>query len=585
MPLSALTGQTKRAYLFWLVATLAFAAYYGVLAVHQAFESPYVIQDDARQHIFWMQRYVDASLFPDDLIADYFQGVAPLGYRLLYKTATLVGLQPAFLGKILPPILAFITIFYCYQVSLTLFAIPFAAFISSVSFNQSLWHSSELASATPRAFLYPLFLAFLYYLLLNRNRVCLAVIALEALFYPHVALISLGILTVRLVRWRDRKLSFSKKSADYWSLGASLLLAGGIILFTRSSFDFGEVVTRSEALRMPEFQADGRSAFFTPGLQFWLYGRSGILHDRCFTPATLVAGALLPVLLWLPANQSYKRVVSSKVGLLLQVLLVSFGLYALSHLLLFELHLPNRYTSHTLRVVIALASGMGWLILLDNFLRVGRAISSFLSTKISSVRFAKFTSFAAQGASICVLALFLGGVALYPTLFFEQFPKVSYDNLSPGKPIYDYLLGQPKDAKIASLSNEASNIPTFAARTVLVSPEHALPYHKGYYSQIQQRISDLISAQYTTEPEVLLQTVERYGIDYWLVDKNAFQTAYVAENKWLMQFQPAAAEAVQTLEAGEQTILERSLSACNVIETENWLLLERSCIQQFVNAF
>jgi hypothetical protein len=53
---------------------------YGVLGLQKAFKAEYVVQDDAREYVFWMQRFVDAELLPHDLIADYFQSITPFGY-------------------------------------------------------------------------------------------------------------------------------------------------------------------------------------------------------------------------------------------------------------------------------------------------------------------------------------------------------------------------------------------------------------------------------------------------------------------------------------------------------------------------
>ena len=43
--------------IFWFSLSLTFAAIFGWLGVWTAFSSEYVIQDDARQHVFWMQRF------------------------------------------------------------------------------------------------------------------------------------------------------------------------------------------------------------------------------------------------------------------------------------------------------------------------------------------------------------------------------------------------------------------------------------------------------------------------------------------------------------------------------------------------
>jgi hypothetical protein len=48
--------------IFWFTLSLTFAALYSILALQQVFSSEYVVQDDARQHVFWMRRFLDPAL-------------------------------------------------------------------------------------------------------------------------------------------------------------------------------------------------------------------------------------------------------------------------------------------------------------------------------------------------------------------------------------------------------------------------------------------------------------------------------------------------------------------------------------------
>ncbi|HMZ81305.1 MAG TPA: hypothetical protein PLL06_16505, partial [Acidobacteriota bacterium] len=89
---------------FWL--SLVCALGFSIPALREAVSAAYVIQDDTRQHVFWMQRFLDPELFPNDLIADYFQSVAPPGYALLYRGLALIGISPLLASKLLPPVLA-----------------------------------------------------------------------------------------------------------------------------------------------------------------------------------------------------------------------------------------------------------------------------------------------------------------------------------------------------------------------------------------------------------------------------------------------------------------------------------------------
>src|ERR1041385_6132842 len=77
--------------IFWFSMAILGAFVFGLRALQQAFSFEYILQDDWRHHVFWMARLIDPSLFPHDLIADYFQSVAPIGYVTLYKVAASLG--------------------------------------------------------------------------------------------------------------------------------------------------------------------------------------------------------------------------------------------------------------------------------------------------------------------------------------------------------------------------------------------------------------------------------------------------------------------------------------------------------------
>jgi len=76
-----------------------------------------------------------------------------------------MGINPLLLNKLLPPVLGVLTTGYCFGVCLEMLPLPGAGFTATLLLNQIIWMKDDLVSATPRAFAYPLFLAFLYYLL------------------------------------------------------------------------------------------------------------------------------------------------------------------------------------------------------------------------------------------------------------------------------------------------------------------------------------------------------------------------------------------------------------------------------------
>ena len=262
------TKMSKNQLIFWFSLSMTFSAMYAILGLQQAFASEYVVQDDARQHVFWMLRFADPNLFPNDLIADYFQSVAPAGYSSLYRTISFFGIDPLFFNKLLPLILGLFTTAYCFGFSLQIIPLPFTGFLSTLLLNQNIWIKDDLISATPRAFTYPFLLAFLYYLSRKSLLPCLATIILLGLFYPLSVFICAGILILRLWDWNSKsntkKIRFSQQKHDYIFCTIGLLAAFCVMLpYALKSSEFAPVITVAQAKQLPEFLAGGRSSFFS----------------------------------------------------------------------------------------------------------------------------------------------------------------------------------------------------------------------------------------------------------------------------------------------------------------------------------
>ncbi|RZM82079.1 hypothetical protein [Leptolyngbya iicbica] len=582
-----LTERSRRSRYFWLGLSMVFAVIYGGLALQQAFASDYVVQDDARQHIFWMQRFLDSELFPDDLIADYFQAAAPIGYEWLYRSLTMLGITPDWVSKVLPFFLGVITVGYGFFLSLEIFPLPLGAFISSALLNQAIWGSDEISSATPRAFLYPLLLAFLYYLLRQVRWRSGLVLVLQAIFYPPIILISVGVLVLRLAQWPKGRLRLSHDWRDYGLVAAGMALILALALYTGNLSEFGSIVSRAEAQTMPEFQPGGRNAFFRSDIAFWLDGypgRSGIFHRRTSIPVTSWVGLLLPWFLWSPAKTPLRRLVTPHVRVLGQLLVVSFGLFMLAHLLLFELHLPSRYTSHTIRVVLVLAAGMVWVFLFEALFKWGDRWVRSSTASGRSHPSGQLKRLLGQSLPLLFVAAFFIATFFYYPLFLNNYPKTAYYNLADSSELYEFFQQQPKDSLIASLSNEASNLPSFAGRSILVSEEHGLAYHTEYYRQFRQRVIDLLNAQYTTDPAVVAAFIQQYGVDFWLLDHHAFAPTYVSDSQWMRQFQPAADQATEHVAQGQVPIVSQAVPSCSVFQSDRWTVLDADCVVRFAQS-
>lgn len=533
--------------LFWLTLSLIFVVFYSCLGLERAFKGEYVAQDDAREYVFWMQQFVDPELLPNDLMAAYFKSITPLGFVTVYKLIASVGIEPLFLSKILPIFLGLIVTIYCFLVCIEIFPVPLAGFISSLLLNQSLWFKSDLVSATPKAFVYPLLLAFLYYLLRKSWLIVCLIIVLQGLFYPPLLLISLGILFIRLRR-------------NYVWLAAILGLGFLVVLpYILASSEFGPTVTASQARTMPEFWAGGRHPFFDHNpWRFWLIGQhSGILPP--LMPPLIWLGLLLPIVLEKVSNFVLGSLVKIQVKILPQIVIISLSLFFAAHVLLLKLFFPTRYTIHSLRIAMAIAAGITLTILLDKFFQTYQKKRNLWQLILTTT---------------LTLVLFL-----YPH-FSGRFPTTDYRQ-SGESVLYKFLQQQPKDSLVATLSDEADNIPTFAQRSILVGREYALPFHLGYYSQIRQRTTDLIHAQYSQNLASAKKVIQMYKVNFWLLERTAFNSEYLIEKTWLRSFSPAFTQALTNLEKGITPALANLTKKCSILETEKFNLLKADCIMNF----
>ncbi len=543
---------------------------YAVTGLATALASPWVVQDDARQHVFWTYRFVDPALFPGDLIADYFQAVAPLGYSLLYKGAALAGIDPLLFSKFLPVALGLLATLYAYRLAYALWPSVAGAVLTTVFLNLMLWSADDLASGTPRAFVYPLLLAAFYYLRIGRTAPLLVALALQGAFYPQSLFLSLGVLALQLVEWQGGRprLRADRRIAVQVVLGIAV---GAAVLapFALATSQYGPVVTREVARALPEFLQGGRSEFFSDNCLNVYFGGS---HRGSLWPIGLKPGIGLGLLV-LAFGLAYNRRRLAARGpapdlrLVLEILAVSLVLWILAHLVLFKLHLPSRYTSHTLRIVLAIVAGQSAALLVGTLRQRWSA--------------GGWRAFGRELASVQGVALV--GLLAYP-LAKAAMGRLAVDlryrtGEAPG--LYQTLSRAPHDARVATLSWQGNYVPSLARRAVLTAREYAIPYHLGYFREFEHRVRATIEAQYTDDPAVLSAFVTTYGVSHFLLDGGAFDPGYLepsARNRWFSQYAGETAQAAASLRAGRQPLVQRYAPYCTVWQDGRLSLVGAPCL-------
>jgi hypothetical protein len=556
---------TKRS-LFWLGLSLCFTVFYGFLALQIAFASDYVVQDDARQHIFWMSRFIDPELFNNDLIADYYESVSPWGVKTLYQGVANLGIEPHLFNKFLPGILALVVTVFSFAVSLELLPIPFGAFMTALLFSQNVWGKQGTISGTARDFAYPLFFIFIYFWL-KRSLwgVCLALF-LTSLFYPPMILIFAGALFWQLWRFPGFIPRLVVERQVYLFSCISLVVAFILLVpYVLTSGEYGPTVTLEQARNIPQFYDGGRTSFFSDNLwNYWVKNmRSGMIIDEVLIPYIAAIGFFFPWLSKYPQRFKLLTKINPKISYLQDLLVASFGWFFMAHATLFKLYLPSRYVAKSLRVTVILGASLTLLVLLE----------AVLSWAINQPK-SQIKSLTAQSATALLIIILVG----YPFMR-KEFLDTGYVTGSHPE-LYQFIAKQSKDTLVASLTEEADNLASFTNRSVLSSREHAIPYHLGYFLPLRKRIFALIEAQYTPDLALVQNFLKHYGVDLWLIEKDSFNVSYLADNRWLTDQQPITQETIKKLEQGVRPAIALLQDSCSVFQDDQYNLLESACILQ-----
>lgn len=521
---------------------MLYAAGCAFLALRQAFASPYTIADDAREHVFWMFRYIDPGLFPHNPAADYFQSLAPPGYATLYWLLARAEIDPLLASHLIPSLLSLVAAGYFFALALRFFRSPAVATLGAVLFCQCLWLNSDLASATPRAFFYPLFVAFLYFHVCRSAAGVLIVVGLEALFFPPAALLSLGVLGFDCLRWKGAVVPASGSRVYILLGGAFVLTLLCLVPYLHRASAFGPLVTYDEARRMPEFGPDGRVPFFLPSWWgYWVAGNAGV-HTFPTRPPWFLLAFLWPLLRRFPNRFPLLNAMPPRAWPIPQVVGSALLLFVCAHLLLFHLYLPNRYTGPITRILLILLAAGVMLALLDGALLRVEAHSAMQRGFFGKAAFA-------------TAAVLLGLVAGYPLLL-PVFPTADYINgAAPG--LYQFFARQPATIHIASLSDEGDNLPILCRRSIIIGAECAVPFHPGYYLPLRERGLQIARAQYSADPVVLQRCVRDQQIDFWLLDRKAFAPKYWHRSRLLRQLRLSAPAEDLGVVKGAAPVLER----------------------------
>ncbi len=463
-----------------------------------AFTNPFVINDDVRQQIYWMQQWLDPGLFQGDLLSDYARRYVPWGVKALYWLASWV-LRPLYFSKVLPGLL-FIFLGLClFKIGAKLGG-RLLAWVTVGLYWLMPFFLDNLAGGLARAFAAPLLALLLLGWLESRPWVVALALTLQALFIPYIFPVGAGAVILAWLAGRTGYFSpppFPARTLHF------LLLAAGAGLVALMNFDyqgagFGPLVSAAEMANRPEFGSGGRYAILPVPSLLWelIQPWEDIAPFRDGGPVagvavTFVVAALAAIGIF----QVDWRALKDRLGPLGWLGLSSVLLYFLARIFLLKLFVPDRYVMYTVNLFYCLFLALG----LNGALKIGQWPRNLALVAL-------------------ILTATLGALRLH---------GVGLKDYSAYQALYAALAETPKDALIAGHPNLMDTVPTFARRRAFATYELAHPWSRGYWQQLGPRLDDLFRAYYAADPKEVLNFCRQYGISFLVVDDRHFRPDFL----------------------------------------------------------
>lgn len=450
---------------------------------------------DAAQHIWWMYRFADPTLFAGDPIAAYYamSAYSPPGYQWLFRLLT-----PLADAQHVSEVLA---------IALALASVAFAAALGHACGRKTgvaaalclflFLHAGRYsAGGFPRSFGLVLMLAGAL-ALCNRRWTALGLtMLLSALLYPPVVLnLAPATAMVLAVGWqRHRRLPRGFVPFALLSVVTIGLLAS--VYLRPIPGDLGRWFTYDELRGMPEWQADGRSAFFLPFEDFYFSAASS---GTGLTPTHTAI-----VLLLLLATLALCR---TAIPLEAWALLGgALAMWLLAHATLFKLYLPGRYLAYALPVF-----GFIWSA------RVAREMKLWLLARRAET-IHRLRRTVVGGAALASIFLLAVDVRQALAEYRRQPGHRRWANPAGYESVLAYLRTLPPTTLVAAHPTDANAIPLRTGRPVLVNTETSIAFHTGFYGQMRHRLDSAFGMLYATDFWAVDAIAVREGVDVFVLD-------------------------------------------------------------------
>lgn len=486
---------------FGLFLAAASSALLAISAQWPGLVNPLVVNDDVRQQLFWMRRWIVPQLYPPDILGDYSRCYVPWGVQAVYRLGALV-LDPLYFSKfvavaLLTALGGLVFLIACRLKGRTFAWMVLAGFWLMPAFIENI--SGGLA----RAFAAPLLALFLYAQMSRSRLLALFALCAQALFIPYILPICLGAAALHYSAWKLGLVQSPPLLHSIWDVLAALGTISLVLLWQAgmTKADFGPLPWASEISGRPEFGDMGRFAILPVPSALWeIFGRPWSVLAP-FRDGGTTAGILCSVLLFPLMALGARRIDWRTEGphLLAAGFLfaASLLLYFTAKLLLLKLFIPSRYIEYTTSIIYCV--GVPFL------------LSPLLLPVLKKC---------SQRIAVALLAsvFIVGAVRLHGRELYDY---------SKGKALYETVRQTPYNALFAGYPELMDNVLTFGQRNVYASFELAHPWSTGYWKVMGPRLEKMLRAYYASTPEEIRRFCIEEGVDYLVVDRRHFVPDYM----------------------------------------------------------
>lgn len=392
--------------------------------------------------------------------------------------------------KILVIIIFLVSAYFSYKLGTIIKNKKYAS-IFLLLFTLFILTNNQFTGAYGKAFIYPLLVSFLYYLIKKDTLKISIIIILETFLYPPILLVSLGVFCLSIINFKKKKVDFNldKNGIFYISLFICLIL---LISFLPKSY--AKRVTLKEAVNMPEFFVEGRYPIFRGNPHSISITTPLYLYDVGIRKPLFASPLFIIAILTIVMVFIYRKKIFD-VPKEIYFMIISAILFAIISTLLFSLlYFPDRYVRNTLPLFL--------IIILSNGLY-------FLYTKY------KYISY---------ILIVIMTLIFIPQVKAAEIRCQDYE-------LYEFIKKLPKDSLIAGHPVDMDCIAFFGRKTPFVTDRSNDPIILSYYKLIKQRIFEFFEIYYSEDKNAVKEFCLKNKVTHIVVNKKYFSDEYLRKEK------------------------------------------------------